>query len=326
MTDIVVDADSAQVRLDRILRKRLALTSLSDIYRLIRTGSIKVNGRKRKENYRLQEGDIISVPLPDAEVVAANKSDHSLARLADTDYFRKNFQLVFEDEHLLVCNKPANVVVHSGTGHGRKDTLIDLATAYLVKNRKKNEYPDPALVHRLDKDTSGVILIAKDKTTLRFLHTKLRERDIDKRYIAFCHGRPEKRKGVIEAGLIRNHQQRDGTKITVSSQGQKARSIYECTGYHNGISRVEIRLETGRTHQIRVHMAHIGCPVVGDIRYGDVSLDDHLFGRQGIQKRLYLHARQISFFHSYLNREVTFATPEPESFTRLWKTLSSQLR
>ncbi|MFW5774853.1 MAG: RluA family pseudouridine synthase [Chitinivibrionales bacterium] len=321
MTQITVDADSAQVRLDRILRKRLALKSLAEIYRLIRTGAVKVNGRKRKENYRLKEGDVITVPLPGAEVVDRQSFDDSIAKLANTDYFRKNFNLIFEDEHILVCNKPANVVVHSGTGHARKNTLIDLAAAYMAKSNRKGKRSEPALVHRLDKDTSGVILIAKDKQTLRYLHSILRERDIDKQYIALCHGLPEKKKGVIEAALVRNHEFESGTKVKVSSQGQKSRSIYKVTDFRNGVSRLEIKLETGRTHQIRVHLAHIGCPIIGDSRYGDASRDAALFDDSTIHKTLYLHAYQIGFFYPYLQRDICFSAPEPESFSRLWKYL-----
>ncbi len=324
MVKLIVDMDNAHVRLDRFLRKRLALKSLTEIYRLIRTG-VRVDGKRCKQGFRLEVGQIITVPLPDAEIVEERGLDYSLADLAKTDYYRKNFNLLFEDEHLMVCDKPANLVVHSGTGHARRNTLIDLAAAHLAKTSKKGQSTEPSLVHRLDKDTSGVILIAKDKRTVRILHEKLRERDIDKRYIALCHGRPDKNQGVIDAGLIRRNQSSKEMKMQVSSRGREARSHYTVKSCLNGISSLEVRLETGRTHQIRVHLAHAGLPIIGDSRYGDGARDAQIL-HMGFQNRLYLHAHQITFYHPYLNRDVTFVAPEPESFSRLRKNVIGPLR
>jgi RluA family pseudouridine synthase len=324
MNLITAGADDAGVRLDKWIRRKMSLTGLSAIYRLIRTGRIKVNGKKIPQNFRLTEGDRIELDVPQPELdagIAAN-SQVADASIAHTDFFRRNFRILFEDENIIVCDKPPGLVVHSGSGHLRRDSLIDLAGAHMVNAREKN--PRPFLVHRLDRDTSGVILLAKNPATVRFLNETIRNNKMEKTYVALCHGRAKVAQGVIDAALTRDCRARDGTKVKIDRDGQRAVSRYFLEEYRHGLSRFKIQIETGRTHQIRVHMAHISCPVAGDVRYGTEALDTAMFAnRPPALKRLYLHAWKISFYYPALKREVSFEAPVPEQFGSLWESLQA---
>jgi RluA family pseudouridine synthase len=190
------------------------------------------------------------------------------------------------------------------------------------KKKAGEEQIEPLLVHRLDRDTSGVILVAKNRRTLRMLHETMRSGGMEKTYIACCHGRPGSAEGVIDAGLSRDYESRDGTKVRVDKGGQRAISRYKLEDERHGISRVKINIDTGRTHQIRVHMSHISCPLVGDARYGNESLDKKLFdGAAADLKRLYLHAFRLRFYHPDAGREVIIEAPLPAQFGALWSSL-----
>ncbi|MGD9199936.1 MAG: RluA family pseudouridine synthase [Chitinispirillia bacterium] len=315
MKIITIDKDNDGVRLDRILRKQLKSIPLSLIYQKIRRGIIRVNRKRTKQNYRVKEGD--SIQINTLAIDSGNMDTFKLKKidsLFKTAFFKNNFQIIFEDENLLVCNKPAGLVVHSGTGHNTQKTLIDLATGYL-RNSFKKKTAEPILVHRLDKDTSGIILIAKNRQILRTLHANIRTHSIEKKYTAICHGTPLKSKGIIDVSLKRTHFKNSGTKMTVSTQGKKALSSYRVIAIKNNLSQIEIDLHTGKTHQIRVHLSHIGCPIIGDKRYGNSELDIELFRTDSWQQRLYLHADQISFFYQEMNKKVTFSAPAPAGFT-----------
>ncbi len=321
MITVRIGGDEAGCRLDRWLRRHLAHKSLSEIYLLIRKAGVKVNGRRSKESYRLCEGDTLHIAAAPAELHDGRGGKGAPAAVAESPFFERNFRLLYEDENLLVCDKPSNLVVHSGTGHLEHDSLIDLATGYLA--REGGRAADrPFLVHRLDRDTSGVILIAKNRKTLGVLHEALRGAAMRKTYVALCHGIPARGAGEVDVNLVRDYDRRDGTTVRVARQGQRSRSRYRVTGRRGGISRVEVELFTGRTHQIRVHMAHLGCPVVGDVRYGDRARDERLFARRDSHlKKLYLHACRIGFYYPALNREVVFEAALPQHFAQLWSSL-----
>jgi RluA family pseudouridine synthase len=315
MVTIPVTLNDSNQRFDRFLRKRLPLRTLSDIYRMIRTGFARVNGKRVKENYRLQEGDSLELRMAETEL-ATGKDDNleSLAGLSKTEFFRRNLKIVFEDESLIACNKPPRLVVHSGTGHDGNATLIDLVKSYMLAKDKKDPDADPVLVHRLDRDTSGIILVAKNKAVVRELHTLLRDHELTKKYLAVCHGAPPQQQGFVETDLIKTLERNEGTKMRVGEKGLYSKTEYVVVWRGNNLCKLELTLVTGRTHQIRVHMAHIGCPVVGDIRYGDPDRDAAVFKRSGVVKRLYLHAGMISFINPKDGRRLTLTVPEPEEF------------
>jgi RluA family pseudouridine synthase len=302
-------------RADRLLRRRLPLLPLAAVYSLIRKGGVRIGGKKIRQDYRLQEGEMLDVSVDAAEVAAPDAPDASLARLTGTSFFRKNFSVIYEDANLLACNKPCGLVVHPGSGHTRGDSLIELAQAYLIDKKGIPPGDEIALVHRLDRDTSGVILIAKNKRTLRVLHEAFTDRTVVKEYRAVCHHRPPDNEGVITVNLSRTDKRNSGMKMRVDDDGQTACSRYELTGYRNGLSSVTVFLETGKTHQIRVQLAHVGSPIVGDVRYGDSALDAACAG--GPPKRLFLHACRISLKHPQTHRPLTIKAALPEEFSRI---------
>ncbi len=318
MIQIKTGSEETGCRLDRLLRKRLSLMSLSEIYSLIRKGGVKVNGRKVKQDYRICEGDTIDISADQSEITLPTGPDKSLESIVNTSHFKKNFKIIYEDDDLLACNKPAGLVVHPGTGHLKRDTLIELATGYLLNKGLLKNGEEPALVHRLDRDTSGIILIAKSKQVLRKIHEIFRSRDIVKQYIAICHNRPPEYEGEIVLGLSRSHEQKSGMKMKVEEEGEGefSKSTYKLITYNNDISRLEVFLETGKTHQIRVHMAHVGAPIVGDVRYGNPELDNKVLNDH--KKRLYLHAFHLSFIHPVKGKKITLEAPEPSEFKDLF--------
>ncbi len=317
MISIVAHEKEAGSRLDRILRKRLPLLSLSGIYSMIRLGRVRVTGHRRvSQDYRLVVGDTIDIDADPSELACpvARRPDLD-SRLVKTDFFRRHFSILHEDEDLLVCNKPAGLVVHPGSGHLYHDTLVDLAAAYLFSGGKIKDADDVALVHRLDRDTSGAILVAKNKPALRRLHELFRRRSLTKQYIAICHGRPPRNEGEIELHLQRGRDARGETIMRVESGGSLSRSRYRIDAFSGDRSRIEVFLETGKTHQIRIHLAHLGTPILGDGRYGDAARDNAFFtARPGLAVRLYLHAWKLSFLHPSSARMLTVTAPLPHDF------------
>jgi 23S rRNA pseudouridine955/2504/2580 synthase len=312
MPQFTIGSEEAGCRVDRIARKKLALMPLSSIYALIRKRKIRVNCRKTVQSYHLCEGDVLSIDVDEAEIVQPAVPDSSLANLTRTTFFRNNFRILFEDEDLMSCDKPAGLVVHAGSGHSNRDTLIDLAQAYLLE---KGYTTGPSLVHRLDRDTSGVILIAKNKRTLRKLHDTFKERSITKEYRALCHGRPPENEATISVSLSRSDSRNSGMKMRVDDSGMTAESRYTLQSFYNDISNVAIFLETGKTHQIRVQMAHIGAPVIGDVRYGSSEKDTALL--KNFPRRLYLHAYRLSFIHPVTGKKLVLKAPLPKAFSLL---------
>jgi RluA family pseudouridine synthase len=318
MISIAATEKEAGSRLDRILRKQLPLLPLSTIYSLIRRGGVRVIGHRRvRQDYRLVRGDSIEVDVDPSERALPEVRQPGLDdRLVKTDFFRHHFTILHEDEDLLVCNKPIGLVVHPGSGHLHHDTLIDLAAAYLFAGGKIKVPDDFALVHRLDRDTSGAILIAKNKPALRKLHELFRRRSLTKQYIAICHGRPPLYEGEIAVHLQRGRDARGETTMRVEPAGTLSRSRYRVDAFSGELSRLEVELETGKTHQIRIHLAHLGAPILGDGRYGDAALDGAFFSANpGLADRLYLHAWKLSFLHPSTMRPFTVTAPLPRDFT-----------
>jgi 23S rRNA pseudouridine955/2504/2580 synthase len=320
MLQLIISPDDTGTRLDKFLRRKLPRTPLSAIYRLIRTGDARINGKKAQQNYRLQPNDIIDLRLDAAEVSDPDKSDDATVKdLAKTEFFKKNFRILFEDEYLIACDKPVHMVVHPGSGHVSHDSLIDCARSYLLQ--KKSSAIEPFLVHRIDKDTSGLVLIAKNRQVLRELHEALRAHAIRKIYQAVVHGRPPKNQGTVEVDLKKTFERNDGTKMTVDEDGESSKSAYRVIQSNKVCSLVDVEIFTGKTHQIRVHMAHVGCPVIGDVRYGDEQSDLKIFSNKSVQRRLYLHAHRLTFQHPMSRMEISLESPVPASFQTIIKTL-----
>lgn len=251
--EFIINSDFHDVRLDKFLRKTYQEIPLSGIFKMIRKGNVKVNRKKKKQNYRLQEGDIVRVWEPSAPTAAK-----SLVRLSSDEKELIQRCIVYEDTNILLCNKPAGMVMHAGSNHERG--LYELVLSYTQK-------PHFTFVHRIDKMTSGLVMGAKNLVTARKLSELIRERAIEKRYVILVEGRVDKNHFTLntflktEGDRVRVHPDKaDGAKeavseFTVMQQGQ-TRTLLEAT------------LHTGRKHQLRVQLAHIGHPIVGDWKYG----------------------------------------------------------
>lgn len=284
----VAAAESGE-RLDRYVARRLAhLVSRAAAQRLIESGEILVNCAVAKPSYRVQEGDLVQVTVP-APVAGPAPEPMPL-------------DIVYEDEALAVLNKPAGLVVHPAHGHAAGTLLNGLLARYPELSAWPAEEGYPGLVHRLDRDTSGLLLIARTPAVRAALRAQFKATEVGKGYLALVIGRPQAERARIDSPIGRDPQQRK--RMAVLPTGKRAVTDYRLLEELAGYSLLEVRPETGRTHQIRVHLAAIGHPVVGDRVYGP--------RRQRLElDRFFLHAAQLSFRHPVTGQEVTFSAPLP---------------
>jgi len=317
---VPVDDDDAGQRLDNFLVRLCRDVPKSHLYRLIRSGQLRVNGKRQAADYRLQAGDSIRVP-PIRLEPAAEATGVGAASGAATERIRRTraglaqrLPVLFEDDWLLAIDKPASVAVHGGSGVS-SGVIEQLRAA-----RPQARFLE--LVHRLDRETSGVLLVARKRAALVALHAQLRERDTDKRYLAIVAGHWPLRTRTLAYPLHR-HEAADGDR-RVSVQAGGLEAVTRVTGLARfelpplgEFSLVEARLETGRTHQIRVHLAHAGCPIAGDPKYGRFDLNREL-ARRGF-RRMYLHAWSIAFRHPDGGRTTRIEAPMPDEFERMLK-------
>lgn len=314
MVKLKVTEEDGGVRLDRLLRRRLARVNLAAIYRLIRKGGVRIGGKRVRQNHRLVPGDEIEIRISPSELAVDEATGaESVRALADTGFYRKNLHIIYEDAWILACDKPSSLVVHPGTGHTAHDSLVELVQAYLATSTPQSPsrtFP----VHRLDRDTSGVILFAKDRQTLRRIHQSMRQGEVSKHYVLCCHGSPPAANGRIDEGLVKSYRPNGGAKVRVDQAGAPSETRYHLVKTTGKLSLVDVELVTGRTHQIRVHMAHIGCPLLGDTRYGNRDRDREVFADTMRTRRLYLHAEHISFPHPHKGKMATITAPAPHCF------------
>ncbi len=289
-----VEAEDAGQRIDNFLMRHLKGAPRSLIYRILRRGEVRVNKGRIKPEYRIQAGDQVRVPpVRTAAPTPSNVGEGAGDRLEQ--------RILYEDERLLVIDKPAGMAVHGGSG-----------LSYGVIEALRAARPDAhflELVHRLDRETSGCLLIAKKRSELRMLHELLRERTVEKRYLALVKGCWDLGDKRIKAPLLKN-QLRSGERIvTVDPEGKAADSRFRPLEIFNEASLVEVDLGSGRTHQIRVHGAHVGHPLAGDEKYGDEIFNRRM--RELGLRRLFLHAHSIGFRDPVNGREINVSTPLP---------------
>jgi 23S rRNA pseudouridine955/2504/2580 synthase len=273
-----IEAERAGQRLDNYLLAELKGIPRSHVYRLIRSGQVRVNSGRASPGYRLKAGDRVRVPpvatRPPREVVA---TPDRLEWLGE--------RILHEDARVLVIDKPAGLAVHGGSS-----VSLGLIEALRLL---KPEARDLELAHRLDQGTSGCLLLAKRRSTLRTLHELLREGRVEKRYLALVKGRWPEGTTQIEAPLVTRRVGGEA-RVKVDEEGKEARSAFHVLErYGKKATLLEVVIDTGRTHQIRVHAAHAGHPVAGDERYGDEDFNEYLksFGLA----RMFLHAHSLSF-------------------------------
>ena len=294
---VEVSEDEAGQRIDNYLLARLKGVPKSHVYRILRSGEVRINSRRVEASRKVAAGDRIRVPpVRVAERGAAEPAPHY------------KLPILFEDEALVAIDKPAGLAVHGGSGvaHGVIESLRSMR-------------PDARfleLVHRLDRETSGVLLVAKKRLALTALHEKLRERDMDKRYQVAVAGRFRNERQRVRLALAKRTAADGGKRVSVSEDGQDAETIFRLLERREDASLLEAELLTGRTHQIRVHLAHLKHPVLGDDRYGDFDLNKAL-RRKGL-KRMFLHAARVEFTHPVTGERTVIESPLPPELKRFW--------
>jgi 23S rRNA pseudouridine955/2504/2580 synthase len=294
---VEVDEGGAGQRVDNFLTGQLKGVPKSHIYRILRSGEVRVNSGRVAASHKLALGD--RVRIPPIRVAEREAGDAPAPAL--------ELPVLFEDDHILAVDKPAGLAVHGGSGiaHG--------AIERLRAGRPLAKFLE--LVHRLDRETSGVLLLAKKRSALTAMHEDLRERGMDKRYLVAVAGRVRDEKRRVQVALRKFSTGEGERRVAVDErEGQEAETIFRRLARSEEYSLLEAELLTGRTHQIRVHLAHIGHPVLGDEKYGDFALNKVL--RKGPLKRMFLHAAEISFDHPATGARVTVRSPLPAELER----------
>ncbi len=275
---IAIDAERVGQRIDNFLFGQLKGVPKSHVYRLLRSGQVRINGKRAKPESRLADGDQVRVP----PVRVAEPRDPGVA--PDAMLNRIDSWVIFEDRGFLVINKPSGVATHGGSG-------ISFGAIELMRQWRPDESME--LVHRLDRDTSGVLVLAKKRSALTGLQALIRDGQTDKRYLALLSGVVKRARVDVNAPLAKNVMQGGERMVRVDPDGKPSRSVFRVLEKFADATLCEVELDTGRTHQIRVHAAHIGHPLLGDDKYG-IPEANRLARQQGL-KRLFLHAAQFSF-------------------------------
>ena len=288
-----VDAEAAGQRVDNYLTKRLKGVPKSHIYRILRSGEVRINSRRIGPDYRVQAGDRLRLPPIRTAKPAAVPRQPTAPHL--------KAEIIYEDEVLLVINKPSGVAVHGGSGISRG--VVEL----LRLERPEGRFLE--LVHRLDRETSGVLLLAKRRSALIALHRQLREGAVQKLYYVLVKGRWRDDKRSVKLPLHKYVLASGERRVAVKDDGAPAHTVFRLERNWKGYSLLEAELKTGRTHQIRVHLAHVGFPVAGDDKYGDFALNKQL-ARQGL-KHMFLHARKVVIAHPQSGATLALEAPLP---------------
>lgn len=294
--EIIVEEKYADIRIDKFLSKVRSDYSRNHIQQLIEEGLIKVNGDQKKKSYKVQTGDQIIIEKQEPKELDLEEKEMDL-------------DIIFEDESIILINKPSGLLVHPVKGN-RTDTLVNALLAHSDKMGNINGTIRPGIVHRLDKNTSGAIVVAKTQDSLVNLQEQFKQRKTKKVYRAILNGTLPYNSGTIDAPIGRNPKNR--TKMAVVKENsKKAVTEFKVLERSNGYTYVEVGLKTGRTHQIRVHFSHINYPILGDQKYGDIkkkvfNLKHHL-----------LHSYRLGFYHPKQKEWIEFKAELPQKFKHI---------
>ncbi|WP_299997824.1 23S rRNA pseudouridine(955/2504/2580) synthase RluC [uncultured Cedecea sp.] len=303
---VAISADEAGQRIDNFLRTHLKGVPKSMIYRILRKGEVRVNKKRIKPEYKLEEDDQVRIPpVRVAEREEDAVSPH-LQKVAALEHV-----ILYEDDHILVLNKPSGTAVHGGSG------LSFGVIEGLRALRPEARFLE--LVHRLDRDTSGVLLVAKKRSALRSLHEQLREKGMQKDYLALVRGQWPSHIKSIQAPLLKNILQSGERIVRVSSEGKPSETRFKVEERFDIATLVRCSPVTGRTHQIRVHTLHAGHPIAFDSRYGEREFDSQLSGT-GLH-RLFLHALALRFTHPNTGEILRIEAPLDEGLKQCLKKL-----
>ena len=297
---VTINAEEAGQRIDNYLLRVCKGVPKSHIYRILRSGEVRVNKGRIDQLYRLTEGDVVRIP----PVRVAEKTGPA-APAAE-------FRIIFEDAHVLVIDKPAGVAVHGGSG-----------VSFGVIEQLRASRPDAKfleLVHRLDRDTSGLLMLAKKRSALTNLHEQMRDGLTDKRYLVLVHGDWKNARQHVKLALHKYTTAEGERRVAVQADGLASHTVFSLLRKYGQFALLEAELKTGRTHQIRVHLSASGFAIAGDDKYGDFALNRALQkadASRGALKRMFLHAHQITFVHPETGKDMTLnaaLAPECERF------------
>jgi 23S rRNA pseudouridine955/2504/2580 synthase len=307
---VQVDSGHEGQRIDNFLIARVKGMPRSHLYRVLRRGEVRVNKGRVRPSYKLQLGDLVRIPpMRLAEPTAQVRPPQAPLR-------RLEAAVLFEDERIIVLNKPTGMAVHGGSG-----LSWGLIEAMRVLRPTAAELE---LVHRLDRETSGCLLLSKRRSALRDLHRLMRGNAVDKRYLALLAGRLPQREVFVDAPLRKNLLRGGERVVRVDRDaGKPAQTRFRRVRQLAEFTLVEAKLITGRTHQIRVHAAHMGAPVAGDEKYGDADANRYLRGLA--LKRLFLHARALNFKPQHRDRPLCIEAPLPPELETLIGTLDKEI-
>lgn len=304
-----VAPEDAGARLDAYLAAHITDWSRTRIQRLIEDDEVLIGGRTSKPSYKLRAGDVIEAELTPPPTVSFAPEDIAV-------------EIVYEDDDLVVVNKPAGLVVHPAAGV-QSGTLANALAYHFQKLSNRAGVSRPGIVHRLDRDTSGLMVVAKNETAHENLTNQFRAREVFKSYVALAHGRITEDGGRIEQPIARDPRHR--TRMAVRQGGRTALSLFRVRYRYERFTLLDVEIRTGRTHQIRVHLAWLKHPVVGDEIYNggrDKTVPDaRLRARIKALGRQFLHAEQIGFRHPRTNQELCFNAPLPQELTEFLESL-----
>ena len=297
---VTISEEEAGQRIDNYLLRICKGVPKSHVYRILRSGEVRVNKGRIDQLYRLVEGDVVRIP----PIRIAEKSSAQEAPGAE-------FAIVFEDTHLLVIDKPAGVAVHGGSG-----------VSYGVIEQLRASRPQAKfleLVHRLDRETSGLLLLAKKRSALTNLHEQMRDGHTDKRYLTAVYGDWLNKRQHVKLPLHKYTTADGERRVVVQAGGMESHTVFNLKRKWQEFALLEAELKTGRTHQIRVHLASSGFPILGDDKYGDFALNKALqkgTASRGALKRMFLHAHQITFTHPDKGEQMTLRAALPAECDR----------
>jgi len=325
---LTIGGDEAEQRLDRWMRRRFPALTQGRIEKMCRKGEVRVDGTRASASTRVAPGQVVRVPpLAPGERAAdagpAPTRAPEAPSAADAEMLRR--AVIHRDDALIVLNKPPGLAVQGGTKQRRH---LDAMLSALCFGHDGS----PRLVHRLDKDTSGLLVLARTGAAAAAMTKAFRGRDVEKTYVALVAGRPEPRAGTVRYGLVKAGAKGAGEKMRVVHPDEVAATpgakpaltdyrVIEAAGRR--ASWVALRPLTGRTHQLRAHMAALGCPIAGDGKYAETADERPGGGRgadlgQGLSRKLHLHAARLGFAHPVTGRRMAFAAPLPEHMARSW--------
>lgn len=301
VTQACIDENGHDQRLDNYLLKICKGVPKSHLYRIVRSGEVRVNGKRVEVSYRLQAGDILRLP----PIRVAQSRDEVLAGAE----LKVELPVLYEDEALLVIDKPAGIAVHGGSG-------VSFGVIEALR-RQRPQARFLELAHRLDRETSGILLVGKKRSALTALHDMFREggqgggRGADKRYLVLVKGRWMDPLRHARQPLLKYLLDSGERRVRVSPEGKPSHTVFRLLARWQNFSLLEAELKTGRTHQIRVHLADLGYPIAGDEKYGDFETN-RLLARSGL-KRMFLHAWKMRFTHPLKDEGLELEAPVPES-------------